>query len=225
MVALSLNMANLVTDHNRMRTAVRDLVAAVIDRMPRTKARVNAQGFKPMPKYERGVVVVSGARGLKSLPSRENVPTDVGTLFPQPRVRDEHGRDVLLDDATGQGWRVIVWNNRPEAFLSEATRERLQRLGGVLVHAVPAEQLSWATANETGGVRVVGDLHGGLRACSTAGPPPSPSYDPTTRRGSLSCAGAGDDAPARLRGRVHDAGRRDTECIISLKLHHILTNA
>lgn len=164
MVALSLNMANLVTDHNRLRTAVRDMAAAVVDRLPKARARLNSQGYKPMPKYDHGIVVPSKLPTWKSLPDREDAPRTVGTLFPQPTVRNEDGISVLLDDATGQGWRVVVWNNDPMAFVSEADAEKLGRLGGVLVHAVPATQLPWAKAAAAPGVRVVGDESGVLKA-------------------------------------------------------------
>lgn len=164
MVALSLNMANLVTDHNRLRTAVRDMAAAVVDKLPKARARLNSQGYKPMPKYDHGIVVHSQLPTWKSLPDREDAPRAVGTLFPQPMVRNEEGRSVLLDDATGQGWRVIVWNNDPSAFVSETEAEMLAGLGGTLVHAVPATQLLWALDAAAPGVRVVGDESGILKA-------------------------------------------------------------
>ena len=170
MVALSLNMANLVTDHNRLRTAVRDMAAAVVDRLPKARARVAAQGFKPMPKYDHGVVVPSQQPCWKTLPDRAGSPTSVGTLFPQPMVRDEEGRSVLLDDATGQGWRVILWNNDPMAFVSQAAAETVARLGGSFVHAVPASQLLWAKAAASPGARVVGDDSGVLKTWFDARP-------------------------------------------------------
>lgn len=163
MVALSLSMANLVTDHNRVRTAIRDMVAGAIDRMPKAKARVKNQGFKPMPKYERGVVVMTKAPRYKSLPDRDDAPRAAGTIFPQPRMCDSAGTPMLLDDATGQGWRVIVWNNDPTALLSESTREAISRLGGVLVQVVAAEQLPWARETVAEGVTLVGDPDGVLK--------------------------------------------------------------
>lgn len=170
MVALSLSMANLVTDHNRVRTAVRDLVASVVDRMPRTKARVNSQGFKPMPKYERGVVVFTDVPRYKSLPDRDEAPRVTGMIFPQPRVCDASGQPMLLDDATGQGWRVLVWNNDPFALLSESTRDELDRLGATLVQVVPAAQLPWVRATAPAGVTVVGDPDGVLKSWFDARP-------------------------------------------------------
>lgn len=163
MVALSLNMANLVTDHNRLRTAVRDMAAAVVDKLPKARARLNSQGFKPMPKYDHGIVVASELPTWKSVPDRVGAPRSVGTLFPQPRVRNEEGCSVLMDDATGQGWRVILWNNDPTAFVGPDTAETLAGLGGTLVHAVPVSQLLWIKAKASRGVRVIGDESGILK--------------------------------------------------------------
>lgn len=165
MVALSLNMANLVTDRNKVRTAIRDTAAKVVDRMPKLKAKVSSQGFKPMPQYDSGVVVPSRIPDLKTLPAREGELSVVGRIFPQPWVRTAGDpAPQRLDDATGQGWRVIVWNNDPEALLSEESRARIAALGGTCVHVVPAEQLPWATREERPGVVVVGDHTGEFKA-------------------------------------------------------------
>ena len=163
LVELSLNMANLVTDHNRLRTAVRDLVAAVVDRIPSLKARLSSQGFKPMPKYDRGVVVASPVRQLKSMADFEGASLVTGTLMPQPRVQNAMGEEMLLDDATGQGWRVLLWNNDPLTFLSKENLAALESLGCTLVQLVPAGQLSWARSVVGVGVTLVGDPRGELK--------------------------------------------------------------
>lgn len=175
MVELSVGMANLVANRSRFRSAARDAAAAVVDRLPRLKAYVAGQGFKPMPRYDRGVVVPAVLPTLKSVPVPEGFKSGVGTLFPQPRVATIEQDDVLLDDATGTGWRVFVWNNDPRRLVSKDHQETLARLGGHLVHLVPATQLGWAAAHvggdaagdgggDGGGVRVVGDPSGAIKA-------------------------------------------------------------
>lgn len=67
---------------------------------------------------------------------------------------------MLLDDATGQGWRVLTWNNDPTAFLSAPTRAALDRLGARLVQVVPRAQLPWARKRAAPDVTLVGDLGG-----------------------------------------------------------------
>ncbi|MCA1983083.1 bifunctional 3-(3-hydroxy-phenyl)propionate/3-hydroxycinnamic acid hydroxylase MhpA [Nocardioides nematodiphilus] len=166
MVAISVGMANEMTDHDAERTRLRDLAAA--QRTPEEQAAVRNQAFKPQPKYDIGAVVHTPAATFKTLPDRE-VPRVAGTIYPQPTVRTTDGVDRLLDDATGQGWRVLVWNNDPTALLGAEAIAAVERLGGALVQIVPSTQLHWAATNAAPGVVVVGDL-GTLQAWFDARP-------------------------------------------------------
>lgn len=171
MVDLSLNMANLVTDRNKARTAVRDTVAKIVDRIPTLKAKVSSQGYKPMPHFVTGVVVPSIIPQLKTLADREGYSQEVGRIFPQPMVvTSDRPVPHLLDDATGQGWRVFVWNNDPARLLSAASMDALAELGGRCVQVVPAEQLPWAIGHAAPGVHVVGDPSGLMKAWFDARP-------------------------------------------------------
>lgn len=164
MVELSVSMSNLVANRSPLRSGLRDATAAVVDRLPRLREWVSGQGFKPMPKYEDGVVVATPLPRFKSVPVVDDGHRSTGMLFPQPRVRTADARDVLLDDATGSDWRVFMWNNDPVLFLSEATRRRLDGLEARLVQVVPSEQLPWAVQHASPGVLVVGDTSGALKA-------------------------------------------------------------
>lgn len=162
MVELSVNMSNVMTNQSKVRSAARDAAAAVVDRIPKLKAYMNAQGFKPMPRYERGAIVPAQVRATKSVPVPDGYKPGVGTLFPQPRVLGQAG-EALLDDVTGAGWRVVVWNNDPSRLVSPEHRATLERLGGRLVQVVPAVQVPWARENVDEGVVVVGDPAGVLK--------------------------------------------------------------
>lgn len=170
MVGLSLNMAKLMTNDSRIASSLRDVTAAVIDRFPRLKAKVSGQGFKPMPRYDTGVVVPTPIPQFKSIPVRDDVPRSTGTLFPQPRVVGIDGAQGLLDDIAGNDWRVFVWNNDPTKFISASTAELLPRLGASLVQIVPAVQLPWAAAEAGDGVQVIGDPAGVFQAWFDARP-------------------------------------------------------
>lgn len=163
MVELSVNMSNVMTNRSKVRSAARDAAAAVVDRIPKLKAFVSAQGFKPMPRYERGVIVPARVPSKKSVPVPAGYKSGVGTLFPQPRVLAPGAGEVLLDDATGAGWRVVVWNNDPSRLVSKENREVLERLGGRLVQVVPAVQAAWTRENVDPGVVVVGDASGSVK--------------------------------------------------------------
>lgn len=160
MVDLSQSMADEMTDLDPERARARDEAAA--RRTPEEQAVFRDQAFKPQPNYESGVVLVAPPRVYKTLPDRPTTRA-AGTLFPQPTVRTADGAEALLDDATGQGWRVLVWNNDPLALLSPKSVSAIGCLGGALVHAVPAVQLPWARQRAATGSVVVGDL-GALRS-------------------------------------------------------------
>ncbi|MSR97883.1 bifunctional 3-(3-hydroxy-phenyl)propionate/3-hydroxycinnamic acid hydroxylase [Arthrobacter sp. BL-252-APC-1A] len=170
MVDLSVGMSKVVTNRSKVTSAVRDSAAAVIDRLPKLKSYISGQGFKPMPKYTRGVVLTSPWTVSKSVPVEDGAVPGAGTLFPQPRVEGSRGAGILLDDAVSAGWRVFVWNNDPAKFLSPDTQARLVDLDASLVQLVPSAQLKWAAANATAGVTVLGDPAGVLKSWFHARP-------------------------------------------------------
>ncbi|HEY3465483.1 MAG TPA: bifunctional 3-(3-hydroxy-phenyl)propionate/3-hydroxycinnamic acid hydroxylase [Amycolatopsis sp.] len=157
MVAVSLGMAKEMTDHDPEKAAERDRIAA--NRTPEEREAQKRQAFKPQPKFDDGVVVHTPLPTFKTLPARD-VPRLAGSLFPQPRATDADGVEMLLDEATGQGWRVLMWNNDPTAFLTAERLAVLERLGARLVQVVPKAQLPWARKHAATGVTVVGDLGG-----------------------------------------------------------------
>ncbi|MER5477558.1 bifunctional 3-(3-hydroxy-phenyl)propionate/3-hydroxycinnamic acid hydroxylase [Streptomyces sp. NPDC002734] len=169
MVAVSLGMAKEMTDHDPAKAAERDRIAA--NRTPEEREAQKRQAFKPQPRFDEGVVVHTPLPTYKTLPARD-VPRLAGSIFPQPRATDTDGVEMLLDEATGQGWRVITWNNDPRVFLSPERLAVLDRLGARLVQVVPKVQLPWARKQASAGVTVVGDLGGesGLQAWFDARP-------------------------------------------------------
>ncbi|MBB5417320.1 bifunctional 3-(3-hydroxy-phenyl)propionate/3-hydroxycinnamic acid hydroxylase MhpA [Paraburkholderia atlantica] len=157
MVAVSLGMAKEMTDHDPAKAAERDRIAA--NRTPEEREAQKRQAFKPQPKFDKGVVVHTPLPSFKSLPARD-VPRMAGAIFPQPRVTNAEGVEMLLDDATGQGWRVLMWNNNPMAFISAERCAALAHLRVRLVQVVPKAQLPWARRHAPAGVTVIGDLGG-----------------------------------------------------------------
>ena len=157
MVAVSLAMAKEMTDHDPAAAAARDAAAA--NRTEEEREAQKRQAFKPQPKFDRGVVVHTPLPTFKTVPARD-ARRLAGTIFPQPWATDAQGVEMRLDDATGQGWRVLMWNNDPSAFLSPERRAVADRLGMRLVQVVPKVQLPWARRHVGAGVGVVGDLGG-----------------------------------------------------------------
>ena len=157
MVSVSLGMAKEMTDHDPVAAAQRDRIAA--NRTPEEREAQKRQAFKPQPKFDRGVVVHTPPPTSKSLPARD-VPRMAGSIFPQPQATDAAGVEMRLDDATGQGWRVMMWNNDPAKFVSPEKAQTLARIGGRLVQVVPKVQLPWVREQVSEGVTVVGDVGG-----------------------------------------------------------------
>jgi len=156
MVNLSVTMNRLNTSHNPFFTTARDIAGRILDVVPPLKQWVATMGFKPMPKYENGVVVHT------PLPSSKSVitvgkHTTAGTLFPQPRVSTADGRDILFDDAVSSDWCVVAWNNDPAKLIANKTVEQIHHLGARLVQVVPQVQRDWAVAHASPGVTVLGD--------------------------------------------------------------------
>ncbi|MBB5426054.1 3-(3-hydroxy-phenyl)propionate hydroxylase [Paraburkholderia atlantica] len=157
MVAVSLGMAKEMTDHDPAKAAERDRIAA--NRTPEEREAQKRQAFKPQPKFDKGVVVHTPLPSFKTLAARD-VPRMAGAIFPQPRVTNAEGVEMLLDDATGQGWRVLMWNNNPMAFILAERCAALAHLRVRLVQVVPKAQLPWARRHAPAGVTVIGDLGG-----------------------------------------------------------------
>lgn len=174
MVALSLNMGKVFGTTNKFVGGLRDKVFLGLNVLPKTKSYVTGMGWKPMPRYDKGVVVDAISRQpgfsdgkLSTKRSRSLVAkvdgSGVGVQFPQPWVSTaEHAR-IRMDDVIGTGWNVLVWGNDPATLFSEAALANLEQLGAQLVRIVPEVRREWTEANTTGSARVLGDVDGKLK--------------------------------------------------------------
>lgn len=156
---------------------VRDVAARALNLVPSVKSYFTELRFKPMPRYERGVVVDQSdtvpGRAALALAQRMIPAIDapaktspVGVQFIQPRVNTADGEDVLLDEVTGGWWTIAAWGNNPARHLSDADLEVVRRHRIALVALVPETQREWAEkeyADSPVPVTVVGDAHGRLK--------------------------------------------------------------
>ncbi|NEB03500.1 bifunctional 3-(3-hydroxy-phenyl)propionate/3-hydroxycinnamic acid hydroxylase [Streptomyces sp. SID13726] len=157
MVALSDKAGKVISPTNRLVAGVRDAVFRGLNVVPAAKDYVAQMRFKPMPHYERGVVV------HPDRPVKGAAPC-VGRLFIQPHVATRDRDQVLLDDVTGLWFTVLAWNNNPLSVLDDRAADLWRRLGAHFVEARPMCQLHWAAEQEPdSGVTVVGDLTGRLK--------------------------------------------------------------
>lgn len=106
---------------SRVKAWLRDRFFSAVRVLPGVKNYVLQMRFKPMPKYERGVVV------------KQPGSTMVGRMLIQPDVEDAQGQRRKLDDVLGPWFAIIGWQIDPGAALSEADRMRWQALGARFV--------------------------------------------------------------------------------------------
>lgn len=172
MVDLSLTFGKVIKVTNPVAALLRDTASSFLNRFPQIKSYFSEMRFKPMPRYTEGVLAdpsdCTPGRAAATITSRlipvrtANVRiSPVGVQFPQPRVTTVDGAIVLLDDAIGNWWSVIVWGNNPKDVLPHCSLRRLEALGARLVAVVPDTQREWAHQHIDAEVLVVGD-HTGL---------------------------------------------------------------
>lgn len=174
MVDLSLTFGKVIKITNPLVAGARDLASSVLNLSPRAKSYFADMKFKPMPRYYKGVLVDSSTlepgKAQPKLTSRlipvatANVKVSaVGTQFIQPRVTTQEAENILLDDAIGNWWSVLVWGNSPKDVLPAASLKKLEKLGARLVALVPETQRVWAEQYMDPEVLVLGDHTGELK--------------------------------------------------------------
>ncbi|MDT2006170.1 bifunctional 3-(3-hydroxy-phenyl)propionate/3-hydroxycinnamic acid hydroxylase [Rhodococcus opacus] len=174
MVDLSLTFGKFIKITNPVAATARDAAASVLNLFPQIKSYFADMRFKPMPRYTRGVLADpttrrAGTAAAKLTSTLVPVRTantkvsPVGVQFPQPRVNTSTAPNVLLDDAIGSWWSVIVWGNSPKDVLPQDSLDKLAALGARLVAVVPETQREWAGRYMDPEVLVVGDHTGRLK--------------------------------------------------------------
>lgn len=174
MVKLSMQMGSVIKMTNPVAVAARDAAASVINRFPIWRDYFGEMKFRPLPRYTKGVIadqstLASGVASPKLTsrlrPFLEAVDktSPVGTQFPQPTVNVKDRPGILLDQATGSWWTLMVWINNPHDLLDEATIAKAKELGARLVTVVPEVQRPWCEQHFPEDVVVVGDVTGNIK--------------------------------------------------------------
>ncbi|WP_420176719.1 bifunctional 3-(3-hydroxy-phenyl)propionate/3-hydroxycinnamic acid hydroxylase [Luteococcus sp. OSA5] len=158
MIDLSMAFGTAIKPTDRRVAFARDVAARALNVAPQVKSYFSDMKFKPMPRYEKGVVVdvdtlQSGRASAKrirgrgfGIPARNVVEktSPVGLQFIQPQVLKD-GELMLLDDAIGAGWALLAWGNDPLALLDERSRELVSEHQIRTVQVFSDTQLAWAT--------------------------------------------------------------------------------
>lgn len=130
----------LLMPTHRVKAWLRDAFFSGVRWLPGVKNYVLQMRFKPMPKYDRGVVV-PGAPA-------------VGRMLIQPDVEDADGVRRKLDDVLGPWFAVIGWRVDPQAALSPQDRAFWQALGARFVCIDRARGAGQRAASAHGTVHV-----------------------------------------------------------------------
>lgn len=94
MVDQSTLVGHVVAITNPRRALLRDALARAAHAVPAARKAVTEMRFKPLPRYEQGVVCG---------------PAPAGTMFPQPEVVFR-GKQLLFDDAFAPNWTILTFN-------------------------------------------------------------------------------------------------------------------
>lgn len=161
MIDLSVTAGRIFSPRKAWVVAARDFATWALNLVPPAKRYFTEMRFKPMPKYETGLVVseaeVNVEPGFMQLAGqllrktpligrmmpkkRVKRGSPVGKLFIQPRVRTRDGEVKLLDDVLGNGFALVCWGVDPGFWLNARSREILAALGGRIVTVKPVVQI------------------------------------------------------------------------------------
>lgn len=155
MVNLSRLVGRVVSIRNPLTAALRDSFFRAISRFPSAKNYIVTMRFKPMPTMDAGALTPVGSTSS---------PTPVGRIFIQPTVATRACPGVRLDDAIGNWFALIAWNNDPRSILDQDALARLRAIGARLVSVRPLVQLGWdGPDGASDDVLIVGDADGRLK--------------------------------------------------------------
>lgn len=174
MVDLSMTFGKFIKITNPAGALARDAASSVLNLFPSVKSYFADMKFKPMPRYKQGVLAdpttqesgrAASVLTSKLIPVRtaNSKVSPVGLQFPQPRVNSKDAQNVLLDDATGNWWSVVVWGNSPKDVLPQESLDKLRALGARLVCILPETQREWAEQYMGEDVLVLGDHTGRMK--------------------------------------------------------------
>jgi len=110
LIEMAMRIGHFMMPTGRMQAFLSQNLLRLLSIVPAARDYVMQMKFKPKPRFNEGFVVPDGLREAESL---------AGRLFVQPRVESPSGRRMLLDDALGRGFRLLVCGLPPGAAVPE----------------------------------------------------------------------------------------------------------
>jgi 3-(3-hydroxy-phenyl)propionate hydroxylase len=124
MVKFATFMGGLYSPSNQFTAILRRWVMQAIQHLPSLRDYILQMRFKPLPFYERGLVLHEAGAG-KSSP--------VGRMLMQPRVETKDKKHMRLDDAVGGWFALIGLDFDPAERMDAAQIAAWQDMGGTIV--------------------------------------------------------------------------------------------
>lgn len=120
MIDLADTFGAVLSQRNRFVAWMRDRFFLSIRNIPKVRDYVLQMKFKPMPRFNQGIVRNSGDTVRDEL---------VGRMFIQPNVEIERGCAQKLDDIVGARFALLSWRSDALADAPTGLRERLAQIG------------------------------------------------------------------------------------------------
>jgi 3-(3-hydroxy-phenyl)propionate hydroxylase len=106
LIEMALRIGHFMMPTGRLQAFLSQNLLRLLSVFPPARDYVMQMKFKPKPRLNEGYVVPDGLSEAESL---------AGRLFVQPMVESPSGRRMLLDDALGRGFRLLVFGLPPGA--------------------------------------------------------------------------------------------------------------
>lgn len=160
MVDFATRIGKLYTPRNRFTERLRDIGFQLLQLIPGGRDYILQMKYKPMPRYERGIVVATHP----GTPP----PEPIGRMFMQPLVEAAGHVRQLLDEAIGPWFAVIGVNVDPATCMNAQSQDWWNQLGARIVHVAPPR--SGIAASCAGSKIVLEDVDGAFRDWRLARP-------------------------------------------------------
>lgn len=134
MIDLSVTAGRIFAPTSKVVAWIRDRVALALTAIPPIKRYFVQMRFKPMPRFDRGVVVQGSNRKVPAAAT--------GRLFPQPNVITRDGATERLDDLIGIRFAVLSWGSDPQMFMTPDTIAYWRSLDARFITLLPTTQLN-----------------------------------------------------------------------------------
>lgn len=120
MIRLALRMGRVFGPSDMIRAHLLQIGFRLLNLYPPAADYIGQMKYKPKPRFSDGFLIGDGRGPRRTL---------VGRLLPQPLVEFPDRRRMLLDDALGPGFSVVVYDVDPDAAFAGVDRKRLDALG------------------------------------------------------------------------------------------------